>query len=71
MGGLPDMIRIMTQRKLTLRKETLSALDPDELASVVAGNSGHCVTFSVIITGCYCGGLFPSLNIDCRTVKCL
>jgi len=31
----------------------------------VAGGSHHCVTFTVVPTGCNCSGGYPSLNIDC------
>lgn len=55
----------MKDRKLVLRKETLSELDPSELAGVVGGTSGTCVTYSIVLTGCMCSGMYPSLNMDC------
>ena len=57
----------MRSRKLVLRKETLTALDTDELSAVV-GASHQCVTYTVIVTGCVCTGMYPSLNIDCPTL---
>jgi hypothetical protein len=55
-------------RTLVLRKESLTELATDELAAV-AGASHHCVTYSVVPTGCICTGPYPSLNIDCKTVS--
>lgn len=52
-------------RKLGLRKETLSELTPGELTEVVGGTSGTCVTYTVLPTGCWCTGIYPSLNVDC------
>ena len=54
----------MRTRTLSLRKETLTELATSELESV-AGGSHHCVTFTVVPTGCNCSGGYPSLNIDC------
>ena len=54
----------MRPRKLMLRKETLTELASEDLSSVV-GASDHCVTHSVVLTGCMCTGAYPSLNIDC------
>ena len=53
-------------RKLSLRKETLTELSPGELADVVGGTSDACITYTVLITGCMCTGMYPSLNIDCK-----
>lgn len=55
----------MKNRKLVLRKETLSELDTDDLGRVVGGTSGACVTYSIVLTGCMCSGMYPSLNVDC------
>ena len=55
----------MRNRKLVLRKETLTELAPSDLSSVVGGLSDHCVTHSVVLTGCMCTGMYPSLNVDC------
>lgn len=52
----------MSKRRLTLRRETLSALQPDELASVVGGISAPnlvCVVLSVQYSQC------PSCGIGC------
>lgn len=54
------------KRGLRLRKETLSELAPSELAEVAGGTSAACVTYSLLLTGCMCSGMYPSLNIDCR-----
>lgn len=67
----------MSQRKLTLRHETLADLTTDELG-VVAGASGtpcnvtttvnslKCpTTHTVVPTGCMCTGYYPSLNAPC------
>lgn len=54
----------MRSRKLVLRKETLTELATPELAAV-AGGSHHCVTFTVVPSGCNCSGAYPSLNMDC------
>ena len=59
---------VTNRRTLALRKETLVALDTDELSSVVGG-SHQCVTYSVLVTGCFCTGIFPSLNVDCPSVN--
>ncbi|HWL37871.1 MAG TPA: class I lanthipeptide [Frankiaceae bacterium] len=56
-----------TRRTLSLRKETLSVLNTDELSSVV-GASHQCVTYTKLVTGCVCTGIFPSLNVDCPSV---
>jgi hypothetical protein len=56
------------RRTLALRKETLTALDTDELAAV-AGGSRTCVTFTVVPTGCNCTGAYPTLNIDCPATR--
>jgi hypothetical protein len=55
-------------RKLVLRKDTLTALDTEELAAV-AGGSRTCVTYTLVPTGCHCTGMYPSLNIDCGTTN--
>lgn len=57
----------MRNRSLVLRKETLSELTPAEMTAVVGGTSDTCVTFTILITGCMCTGMYPSLNIDCPT----
>ncbi|HVF20888.1 MAG TPA: class I lanthipeptide [Mycobacteriales bacterium] len=57
----------MRSRKLVLRKETLSELDTDELGRVV-GASDACVTFTIVLTGCQCSGIYPSLNVNCPTL---
>lgn len=57
----------MKNRKLVLRKETLTELDTSDLASVAGGTSATCITYSVLVTGCWCSGMYPSLNIDCPT----
>ncbi len=61
----------MRSRKLVLRKETLSALESDELSAVV-GASHQCVTYTIVLTGCMCTAYAPSLNVDCPTIylKC-
>lgn len=56
-------------RRLRLRKETLTELDAGTLASV-AGGSQACVTYSVVVTGCWCSGMYPSLNVDCPSLDC-
>jgi hypothetical protein len=69
----------MSERTLRLRHETLADLTTDELA-VLAGGSPtqacidlrtvYCdttVTFTVVITGCQCTAMVPSLNIECPT----
>jgi hypothetical protein len=56
------------RRTLSLRKETLTALDTDELAAV-AGGSQACVTFTIVPTGCHCTGAYQSINIDCPTTR--
>lgn len=53
------------RRGLRLRKETLTELAPAELAEVAGGTSGGCVTYTYVLTGCMCSGMYPSLNIDC------
>lgn len=58
------------KRGLRLRKETLAELAPAELAElgdVVGGTSAGCVTFTLLLTGCMCSGMWPSLNVDCAT----
>jgi hypothetical protein len=55
-------------RKLVLRKDTLTELGTDELAEV-AGGSRTCVTYTLVVTGCQCTGMYPSLNIDCTTTN--
>ncbi len=57
-------------RRLSLRKETLSELSRGELAEVVGGTSATCVTYTVVVTGCMCSGMYPSLNIDCTGRAC-
>lgn len=69
----------MNSRKLTLRYETLADLTTDELGSV-AGASGvpcmidvdtrtvYCntvVTYSLLLTGCQCTGMWPTLRFPC------
>lgn len=55
----------MKNRALALRKETLTELAPAELADV-AGASHTCVTYTYVLTGCMCSGMYPSLNMDCK-----
>lgn len=58
-------------RRLTLHRETLTELTQGELGEVVGGTSDHCVTYSLLLTGCMCSGMYPSLNIDCTlTPRC-
>ena len=66
-----DKDPLMRSGKLVLRKENLTALDTDELAAVVGG-SHQCVTYSKVVTGCVCSGIWPSLNVDCPvgTLNC-
>ena len=54
------------KRGLRLHRETLTELSAGELADVAGGTSGTCVTFTIVITGCMCSGMYPSLNIDCN-----
>lgn len=61
----------MKPRTLALRKETLAELAPADLAAVVGGGSTSCVTYSVLVTGCVCSGIWPSLNVPCHTVDCI
>ena len=58
----------MRNRKLALRKESLTELATDEL-SEVAGGSDACVTYTYVVTGCMCTGMYPSLNVDCPATK--
>jgi hypothetical protein len=58
----------MTSRRLVLRKETLTALDTDDLRSV-AGGSHQCIGYTVVPTGCMCTGPYPSLNLDCTATR--
>ena len=58
----------MRNRKLVLRKDTLTELATDELSEVVGG-SDACVTFTVVITGCMCTGMYPSINVDCPATR--
>lgn len=53
-------------RRLSLHKETLTELAPAELAEVAGGTSGSCVTYTYVVTGCMCSGMYPSLNVDCK-----
>ena len=55
------------RRGLRLRRETLTELAPAELGDVVGGTSAGCVTFTLLVTGCMCSGMWPSLNVDCAT----
>lgn len=54
-------------RGLSLRRETLSELTDGELADVAGGTSNTCITYSYVVTGCMCSGMWPSLNVDCVT----
>jgi hypothetical protein len=56
-------------RRLRLRKETLTELNADAL-SWVAGGSQGCVTYTIVVTGCWCSGAYPSLNVDCHSLDC-
>ena len=51
-------------RKLTLRKETLRALDPRELEQAAGG-----AIQTVIPTRCTCTGFYPSLDAPCTLVN--
>lgn len=56
----------MSKRRLTLRRETLSTLETDELASVVGGISAPnvvCVVLSVQYSQCYSCGI--GCTYDC------
>lgn len=55
------------RRGLALRRETLTELAPAELEGVAGGTSSGCVTFTLLVTGCMCSGMWPSLNVDCAT----
>ena len=57
----------MSKRRLTLRSETLSALDTDELSGVVGGISAPHVACVVFSTGAY--SQCPSCGIAC-TYQC-
>ena len=48
-------------RKLSLRKEALTELGTDELASVAGGQQSLYPT-------CACTGYYPSIFDDCRTL---
>jgi hypothetical protein len=58
----------MRKRALVLRKESLTELATDEL-SEVAGGSHTCVTHSILLTGCMCTGIYPSINVDCPATQ--
>ena len=58
----------MRNRKLVLRKESLTELASDDLSGVV-GASHECVTYTKIPTGCICTGIWPSLNVDCPVTR--
>lgn len=58
----------MSKRRLSLRRETLSPLEQEELASVVGGISAPhlvCVTLSVQYSQCYSCGI--GCTVDCPT----
>jgi hypothetical protein len=55
-------------RSLRLRKETLAELGTDDLAAVAGAGSTSCVTYTVVPTGCWCTGIYPSLNVPCHSV---
>ena len=61
----------MPSRKLALRSEALSDLRPDELRSVAGAGTVKTVycdsvfTYSVLVTGCLCSGMWLSLNMRC------
>lgn len=63
----------MRNRTLVLHKETLTELGTEELAGVAGGTSDACVTYTVLVTGCWCSGMYPSLNVNCPTLdrRCL
>ena len=58
----------MRNRTLVLRKESLTELATDELSGV-AGASNYCVAYTVLVTGCMCTGMYPSINIDCPATR--
>jgi hypothetical protein len=63
---LPEETNVMPNRRLALRRETLSPLEHDELTAVVGGISAPhpvCVVLSVQYSQCYSCGI--GCTYDC------